>query len=290
MTTKINLLYNRMINAFGIDGLSIPATAVKFYSKDEIIPVVILENAPGSITLTSCQATRQASLGDAVCLTKENIGCIAAAISFGLVDKNDERPMQGSRVYTDLMNGYLENSDSFSAPTPKDFTDGIVYACKDSDRLDFCLFGSEDSGRFKDVETAKQAIDEMTAIQPPEMKAVFIYSPEFNEVDLVPDVIVMSVRPVELARLVQAYQFMTGKRVNATMGAVRAVNSDLIVRPYLTNEINVSPYCVGARLIAKYEADKMGIGIPFDIFEKLVTALEESQSGYPFHLYPGAQD
>ena len=44
------------------------------------------------------------------------------------------------------------------------------------------------------------------------------------------------------------------------MGAVRAVNSDLIARPYLTGEINVSPYCLGSRLVAGFEANYMGPG------------------------------
>ena len=34
---------------------------------------------PTDLTLTSCQATKQASLGDAVLLTRRNIGCVAAA-------------------------------------------------------------------------------------------------------------------------------------------------------------------------------------------------------------------
>lgn len=289
METKLSYLYHRLITAFGVEGISVSVTAVKFYKMNDDIPKCVLENITENITLTSCQAARQASIGDAVCLAQENIGCIAAAITFGLVDQYDDKPLKGSRVYTELMNGNFEKTNPSSAPSPKDFTDGIVYACKSSKRLEFCLFGNEDSGRFKDIETAKSAIKDMMAIQPPDTKAVFFYSPEFDEIDLVPDVVVLSLRPVELARIVQAYQFITGKRINASIGGVRAVNSDLIVRPYLTNEINISPYCVGARLIAKFEADKMGMGIPFELFETIVLGMEASVTGYPFHLYPGAE-
>ncbi|HMQ54303.1 MAG TPA: DUF169 domain-containing protein, partial [Anaerolineae bacterium] len=102
------------------------------------------------------------------------------------------------------------------------------------------------------------------------------------------DVVVCSVRPVELTRLIQAYQYLTGQRVNASIGALRVVNSDLIVRPYLTQAINVSTYCLGARLIAHYEADRLGIGMPFHIFEMMAHGMEASQTGYPFQLYPGA--
>ena len=63
--------------------------------------------------------------------------------------------------------------DNFNPPTPKDFTDGIVYACKEAGWLDFCLFGNNDAGRFKNREIAQKAIKEMTAIQPPVMKGLF---------------------------------------------------------------------------------------------------------------------
>lgn len=285
----IKRMYLDLIESMGVEGLEIPMMAVKFYKHEENIPKEVMENHPDDISLTSCQATKQATLGDSVLLTINNIGCIAAAISLGLVDQNQDKPLGGSRVYTDLM---LEQSDmgsDFNPPTPKDFTEGTVYACKDAGRPDFGLFGKEDSGRFKNTGIARTAIADMMAIQPAIMKGVFFYSQNFEEIDLKPDVLIFSVRPVELARLIQAYQYNTGKRVTSSMGGLRVVNSDLIVRPYLTQEINISTYCLGARLIAQFEADRLGIGIPFTIFQEIVKGMEDSKTGFPFHLYPGAK-
>ncbi len=284
----ISKLYDRMITAMGVEGLNIPLTAVKFFRHEDIVPPEIREYEPDSISVTSCQADMQVSRGDAVLLTINNIGCIAAAISFGLIDENEDKPFNGPRVYTDIMKKQSDLVSEFIPPTPKDFTDGTVYACRESGRPDLCLFGKDDSGRFVNRETAKRAISDMMAIQPPIMQGVFFYPAEFDEIDIIPDIIVLSVRPVELTRLVQAYQYNTGKRVTASMGSVRVVNSDLIVRPYLTGEINFSSYCIGARLIAKYDPDRLGIGMPFSIFKEVVTGMEDSRTGYPFHLYPGA--
>ena len=128
----------------------------------------------------------------------------------------------------------------------------------------------------------------MAAIQPPVMKAVFFYNNDFETIDIIPDVVVFSVRPVELTRMVQGYQFLTGKRINASIGALRAVDSDLVARPYLTGEINVSTYCLGARLVAAFEGERLGIGIPWERFQEMVRGMEESVTGYPFHRYPGA--
>ena len=284
--TTINQLYSRLINAMGVEDLEIPMTAVKFYKQEDEIPEPVKENQP-TISLTSCQAAKQAGLGDAALLTTDNIGCVAAAITFGLVDKDQTEPLGDSKVYTDIMRDQSGLGDDFKPPSPKDFTDGNVYACKDSGHMDFALFGNEDSGRFKDVETAKKAMKDMMAIQPPTTKGVFFYSKEFDDIDIIPDVIVLSVSSAELTRIIQAYQFNTGERVTASMGGLRVVNSDLIVRPYLTGKINVAPYCLGARLIAEFEADRMGIGMPFTIFEELVKGMEDSKTGFPFQLYPG---
>lgn len=286
----IKQMYDRMIAAMGVKGLEIPTTAVKFYRHDENIPEQVMNNCPARISLTSCQAARQASLGDAVLLTADNIGCVAAAITLGLVDAHQSTPLQGPRVYTDLMQQQSGVAHKFKPPTPSDFTEGIVYACQAAGRADFGLFGEEDSGRYHSVATAKQAVTEMMAIQPPNIQGVFLYSLDFDELDIIPDVILFNVRPVELTRIVQAYQYNTGQRVTASMGGVRAVNSDLIVRPYLTQTINVSPYCLGARLIAQYEADRLGVGMPFKVFEIVVQGMEDSKTGFPFHLYPGASE
>lgn len=223
-------------------------------------------------------------------LTLDNIGCVAAAISLGLVDQHQAEPLQGPRLYTDLMHHQSGQGDAFHAPSPKDFTDGLVYACHSAGRPDFCLFGSADRGRFRDQATARAAVAEMMAIQPAVMRGVFLYPPDFTEPELLPNVVVLSVRPVELMRIVQAYQYRTGWRLEASMGGLRAVNSDLIVRPYLTQRSNVSPYCLGARLIGRYEADRLGIGLPYREFIALVEGMEASRGGYPPSQYPGATE
>jgi uncharacterized protein (DUF169 family) len=281
-------LYDRLIDALGVEDLSVPTACVKFYKEGEEIPAGVLDYEPSGLTLTSCQSTRQAGFGDSVLLTPKSIGCVAAAITFGLVDRNQDRPMGESLVYTDIMKAQAEDDAHFTPPTPKDFSDGTVYACAAAGRSDFALFGAGDTGRYDSVETARRAMDDMIAIQPATTQAVFLYALDFEDADIEPDVVVLSVRPVELTRIIQAYQFHSGKRVNASMGGLRVVNSDLIVRPYLTQEMNVSTYCLGARLIAQFEADRMGVGMPYWMFKDVVQGMEDSKGGFPFPLYPGA--
>jgi uncharacterized protein (DUF169 family) len=279
-----------MIGAMNVEGLEIPVSCVKFYKQGDSIPEAVTECIHEGVTLTSCQSSRQAGFGDSVLLNAESIGCVAAAITFGLVDPNQNRPMGDSLVYTDVMKEQSGLGEDFQPPTPKDFSDGTVYACTAAGRPEFALFGADDTGRYESPEIAKKAMSDMMAIQPATTQAVFIYAKDFDDVDVEPDVVVLAVRPVELTRIIQAYQFQTGNRVTASMGGLRVVNSDLMVRPYLTQEMNVSTYCLGARLIGGFEADRMGIGMPYKQFEQVVAGMKISQGGFPFQLYPGATD
>lgn len=287
-TSYISSLYQKFLENFEVSNLEIPVGFVKFYFENDDIPQEVYNYHTKDVSFTSCQAARQSFLGDPIFLTIENIGCIAAAITFGLVDANQNEPLKGSRVYTDIMKNNFKDENNFNPPSPKEFNDGTVYACKAAGKMEYALFGPNDSGRFISKEIAQKAIKDMLALQPAKTKGVFFFTKDYCEISLTPDIVIMSVRPVELTRIIQAYQFLTGERVEASIGPVRAVNSDLIVRPYLTKKINISPYCVGARIIGQFEPDRMGIGMPFEIFEIIVEGMEKSKGGYPFKLYPGA--
>jgi len=287
--TNIRRQYKKMIDAMGVEGLEIPVTYVKLFHQGDLLPVSLIKYYPIEETLTSCQALRHASQGHPVLLNLDTIGCIAAAISLGLVDQHRDTALDlPPRLYTNLMSEQSGLDHRFSPPSPNEFTSGHVYACRDAGKPEYCLFGPEDSGRFKNIETARFAIDQMAVIQPAVVKSIFFFSNNFEDEELVPDVVVFNVRPVELTRIIQAYQFMTGQRVSASMGALRVVPSDLIAWPYLNQEINISTYCLGARLLAGFEGDRLGIGIPYRKFDLVVGGMERSKTGYPFDRYPGA--
>ncbi len=141
-------------------------------------------------------------------------------------------------MYTDMIR--LFGVDGLEIPVGfvKLFTNGTVYACHDAGRPEFGLFGPDDGGRFSRVTTARKAISAMDAIQPPRTQGVFFYSIGFKALDLFPDIVILNVRPVELTKRLQSYQYVTGRPVKAHMNPLRAVDADLIARPYLAGEIN----------------------------------------------------
>lgn len=287
MSSTIAGLYATMIEAMGVPGLEIPVAYVRLYRTDEVMPDALAKHEARGESVMCCQALRHVEGGEAILLTAANIGCVAAAITLGLVDENQATPLDGPRVYTCIMKEQSGLGQAFQPPSPAQFTSGEVYACRQAGRDEFALFGRQDSGRFKDVATARRAVAQMTAIQPPTIQAVLVYSNDYDELDIEPDVVVLSPRPAELTRLVQAYAFVSGERVRADMGPLRAVDSDLIARPYQSGEINVSSYCLGSRLLAGVPAERMGMGLPLARFREVVAGMVASAGGYPYHLYPG---
>ena len=128
----------------------------------------------------------------------------------------------------------------------------------------------------------------MDAIQPPTTRGIFFYPNGFDDMDLLPDIVLLNVRPVELTKLLQSYQYVTGRPIKAHMNPLRAVDADLIARPYLTGEINISAYCLGARTLAGFDGDRLGIGIPLKAFKRLLEGMAASATGYPFPNYQDA--
>ena len=147
--TTTQRLYNRMIASMGVENLRIPEIYVRFFKHGDSIPDEAASYRIDEETLMCCQAARYASLGHPVLLTKDNIGCLAAAISLGLVDQNRSTPLDRPRIYTSLMREQSGLGSDFVPPSPRDFTSGEVYACRAAGKPRFGLFGPDDSGRMK---------------------------------------------------------------------------------------------------------------------------------------------
>ena len=67
-------------------------------------------------------------------------------------------------------------------------------------------------------------------------------------------------------RIVQGYTYHYGTATNIGMVGNQGICSDLTSRPYMTNDINVSMLCLGARLSTNADDGELGIGMPFNVF------------------------
>ena len=222
-----------------------------------------------------CGAVRIAATeNETVVITKENVGCPAAAIALGLVDEYDREPLGGRRKYTDMMK---------EIASPADFTQGFVYACKESDNMQFALFGKKDTGRYETLGVALKAVSGMTAIQPAIMDAAVAYPAD--KLDMAPDVVILGVTPKQTLLAIQGYAFLTGSRFEMSTIGIRAVCADLTALPFLEQRLNGSFFCLGARALGGWGGDLLGLGMPFSIFQIMVTGMEKSSHGFPYKTY-----
>jgi len=223
-----------------------------------------------------CEAVRLAAEdNEVVVINKDNVGCPAAAIALGLVDQYQSEALGGVRKYTDMMS---------EAAAPADFTNGLVYACKHSGNMQFALFGDDDTGRYETLGVALKAVDGMTSIQPEIMDAAVAYPP--GSLDIEPDVVILPVSPKQALLAIQGYNFITGDRFTMSTIGIRGLCADLTAVPFLKQELNGSFYCLGARAVGGWGGNLLGLGMPFSIFETMVTGMERSMSGFPYKAYP----
>jgi|LGVF01.1.fsa_nt_gb uncharacterized protein (DUF169 family) len=265
----------RFMALFGEEGPQIRPVGVKLIAKGQEIPhgTKASEEYQG---ICWCEALRIAGTKDeAVVINKDNVGCPAAAIALGLVDQYQKEPLGGKRKYTDLMS---------EAASPADFTNGLVYACKDSGNMQFALFGKEDTGRYETLGAALKAVSGMTAIQPAIMDAAVAYPAD--KLGMPPDVVIIALKPKQVLLAIQGYNFLFGGRFEMSTIGIRAVCADLTALPFLEQRLNGSFFCLGARALGGWGGDLLGLGMPFTVFRLMVIGMEKSAHGFPYKAYP----
>lgn len=265
----------RFMGVFGEQEPLMQPIGVKLIPKGKDIPQGT--KPPGEYQgIPWCEAVKIAATKDeVVVINRHNVGCTAAAIALGLVDAYEKEPLEGKRKYTDLMN---------KTAAPADFTNGLVYACEESGNMQFALFGKEDTGRYETLGVALKAVSGMTAIQPAIMDAAVAYPA--NKLDMAPDVVILGVKPQQALLAIQGYNFLNGSRFEMSTIGIRGVCADLTALPFLEQRLNGSFFCLGARAIGKWEGDLLGLGMPFLIFQIMVTGMEKSAHGFPYKAYP----
>ena len=265
---------SRFIDVFGEKEPIIRPVGVKLIPKGKDIPqgTKSPEEYQGILW---CEAVKIVTIKDeTVVINRDNVGCPAAAIALGLVDKYEKEPLRGKRKYTDLMK---------ETASPADFTQGLVYACKESGNMQFALFGKDDTGRYKTLGVAMKAVSGMTAIQPAIMHAAVAYPAD--KLDISPDVVIVAVKPKQALLAIQGYNFLTGSRFEMSTIGIRAVCADLTALPFLEQRMNGSFFCLGARVLGRWGGDLLGLGMPFSIFRIMIAGMEKSALGFPYKAY-----
>ena len=84
-----------------------------------------------------------------------------------------------------------------------------------------------------------------------------------------PDIAIFIVNPYQSMRILQGYAYHNGAAKNIKIVGNSGICSECTATPYDTNDMNLSLLCSNTRFAAKWRDNELGIGMPFNMFEKV---------------------
>lgn len=123
---------------------------------------------------------------------------------------------------------------------------------------------------YKDLETAKNVQENVIYLN----KGIYglIVQP-LDKFEEDPDIVLMIVNPYQSMRMVQGYAYHYGNPKSINLTGNQGICSECTATPYTTMDMNISLLCANTRFAAKWEQNEMGIGMPFERFEKVTDGL-----------------
>lgn len=126
-------------------------------------------------------------------------------------------------------------------------------------------------GRFKDLETAKAATEELSVIETRYWGIV--YSP-LDEATFTPDVVLIITEPVGGMKLAQSIVYSSGEKVKPNFAGIQSLCGDALANPFITGGINFTLGCDGSRKAADIKDNEMTIGISGEKIAEVISNLE----------------
>lgn len=130
---------------------------------------------------------------------------------------------------------------------------------------------------YKDVETSKSINDEMLFLEE-EPAGIVVMPLENFKVD--PDIVVVISSSYNVMRMIQGNGYFHGYTNNFKTVGLQALCHDLTTYVYNTNDINITLLCPGTRLVADWQVDEIGIGIPFEKWNDVVEGVKETANPF----------
>ena len=130
---------------------------------------------------------------------------------------------------------------------------------------------------YQDVETSKSINDDMLFLKE-EPAGIVVMPLENYEED--PDVIIVVSKAYNIMRMLQGHAYFNGYTNNLRTVGLQAVCQDLTTYTYNTQDINISLLCPGTRLVADWQVDEIGIGIPLVKWNEIVEGVKETANPF----------
>ena len=126
-------------------------------------------------------------------------------------------------------------------------------------------------GRFKDLETAKAATEELSVIK--DRYWGIIYSP-LDMATFTPDVVLIITEPVGGMKLAQSIVYSSGDKVRPNFAGIQSLCGDALANPFITGGVNFTLGCDGSRKAADIKDNEMTIGISGEKIAEVISNLQ----------------
>ena len=130
---------------------------------------------------------------------------------------------------------------------------------------------------YSDVDVSKSINDDMKFI---ERKVFGISVMPLENYKEDPDIVIVVSKSYNIMRMIQGHGYFNGYTNNLRTVGLQAVCQDLTTYPYNTGDINISLLCPGTRLVADWEMDEIGMGIPFQAWNQIVNGVIETTNPF----------
>lgn len=137
--------------------------------------------------------------------------------------------------------------------------------------------GRFSKGIYKDQETSKSINDDMLFMEERPAGIAVMPLEDYKED---PDVVIVVGKSYNIMRMIQGDGFINGYSNNLRTVGLQAVCQDLTTYPYNSEDINISLLCPGTRLVADWEENEIGIGIPFAKWFQIVEGVKGTTNAF----------
>lgn len=130
-------------------------------------------------------------------------------------------------------------------------------------------------GTYKDMGICRKISKNMVYCQHKTYGLAVMPLEEFKDE---PDIVILVTNPFNGMRIAQGYAFNHGHVENIKFSGMQAICQECTSLPYEESRLNFSMLCSGTRMLANWQEDELGVGMPYRIFEDIVEGLKETMN------------
>jgi uncharacterized protein (DUF169 family) len=130
-------------------------------------------------------------------------------------------------------------------------------------------------GTYKDMGICRKISKNMIYCQHDTYGLAVMPLEEFKED---PDIVIMVTNPFNGMRIAQGYAYNHGHVDNIKFSGMQAICQECTSLPYEESRINFSMLCSGTRMLANWQEDELGVGMPYRIFLDVIEGLKNTMN------------